>query len=64
MQDWLCANFRAHDLSRAVCALVQCFEGMKAYVDSKGRARLFRPELNAQRFNKSMARLGMPVCRS
>jgi branched-chain amino acid aminotransferase len=39
----------------------ECFEGMKAYKDAQGRTRLFRPEMNMERLNKSSARLGMPV---
>lgn len=40
---------------------LQCFEGMKAYRDAEGNVRLFRPELNIRRFNKSLARLRFPV---
>lgn len=39
---------------------LEAFEGMKAYVDSKGRVRLFRPELNMKRLATSMERLAMP----
>ncbi len=39
----------------------QCFEGLKAYKDKHGNARLFRPDMNMKRMNKSMARLAMPV---
>jgi branched-chain amino acid aminotransferase len=35
------------------------FEGMKAYRDSRGRVRLFRPELNMARMGRSMARLAL-----
>lgn len=34
---------------------------MKAYKDAEGHVRLFRPEMNMARLNKSSARLGMPV---
>lgn len=40
---------------------LECFEGMKAYIDAQGKIRLFRPEMNMARLNKSMARLGFPV---
>lgn len=40
---------------------LECFEGMKAYVDTKGQIRLFRPELNMKRMNTSMKRLFLPV---
>ena len=36
------------------------FEGMKAIRAKDGRITLFRPELNARRFNESSARLCMP----
>ncbi|PYH46499.1 uncharacterized protein BP01DRAFT_316468 [Aspergillus saccharolyticus JOP 1030-1] len=38
-----------------------CFEGMKAYKDREGHARLFRPALNLQRLNRSAARLALPT---
>ncbi len=34
---------------------------MKAYKDSEGKVRLFRPDMNMDRLNRSSARLGMPV---
>ena len=40
---------------------MQCYEGMKAYVDGSGGVRLFRPEKNMERFNKSAARLSLPT---
>ncbi|TFJ82818.1 hypothetical protein NSK_005893 [Nannochloropsis salina CCMP1776] len=54
-----------HPLSLSPAASVlhyalECFEGMKAYKDVCGRLRLFRPELNMQRLNSSLARLYMP----
>lgn len=48
-------------LPRVPSPPVQCFEGLKAYVDPKGHALLFRPYENAARLNKSLVRLGMPV---
>jgi branched-chain amino acid aminotransferase len=39
----------------------ECFEGMKAYRDSKGEFRLFRPDKNMERFNKSAARIALPT---
>src|SRR5690606_11145053 len=38
----------------------ECFEGMKAYKDKAGRIRLFRPDRNMARFNKSAARIALP----
>ncbi|CAM9423297.1 unnamed protein product, partial [Hapterophycus canaliculatus] len=39
---------------------LQCYEGMKAYRDADGGVRLFRPDLNIRRFNRSMDRLCFP----
>jgi branched-chain amino acid aminotransferase len=39
----------------------ECFEGMKAYKDKSGNVRLFRPEKNMERFNKSSARIALPT---
>lgn len=38
-----------------------CFEGMKAYKDDKGNVRLFRPEMNMNRFRRSCERLALPT---
>jgi len=40
---------------------VQCFEGMKAYKDSDGNIRLFRPDMNMKRFQDSCQRLALPT---
>lgn len=39
----------------------ECFEGMKAYKDAKGQIRLFRPDKNMERLNKSAARIALPT---
>ncbi|CAG8975106.1 hypothetical protein HYALB_00008947 [Hymenoscyphus albidus] len=39
----------------------ECFEGMKAYKDSNGKVRLFRPTKNMERMNKSSARIALPT---
>lgn len=44
----------------SVRSLRQCFEGMKAYVDPSGKVRLFRPDMNMKRLNRSMKRLLLP----
>ena len=36
------------------------FEGMKAYKNSDGQVRLFRPDKNMARLNKSSARIALP----
>lgn len=38
----------------------EIFEGLKAYKWSDGRVALFRPEMNARRFNQSAERICMP----
>jgi branched-chain amino acid aminotransferase len=40
---------------------LECFEGMKAYKDSNGSIRLFRPDKNFERMNNSLIRLAMPT---
>ncbi|KAM6533071.1 branched-chain-amino-acid transaminase bat2 [Fusarium falciforme] len=39
----------------------ECFEGMKAYKDKNGKVRLFRPDKNMARLNKSAARIALPT---
>src|SRR6201996_7740511 len=51
------------DLSPAISALhygQAFFEGLKAYKHADGTVTVFRPDKNAQRFNKSAERLCMP----
>ncbi|KAL1845264.1 hypothetical protein VTK73DRAFT_777 [Phialemonium thermophilum] len=51
-------------LDPASCVLhyaFECFEGMKAYKDKQGRIRLFRPDKNMARLNKSAARIALPT---
>eukprot|EP01092_Planopodium_desertum_P011521 TRINITY_DN5248_c0_g1_i1.p1 TRINITY_DN5248_c0_g1~~TRINITY_DN5248_c0_g1_i1.p1 ORF type:complete len:406 (+),score=49.98 TRINITY_DN5248_c0_g1_i1:41-1258(+) len=40
---------------------IECFEGMKAYLDKQGKIRLFRPEKNMERFNSSCKRVALPA---
>lgn len=40
---------------------LECFEGMKVYKDNAGKLRLFRPLDNMARFNRSCARIALPV---
>ena len=37
------------------------FEGLKAYKDPQGNVRLFRPDMNAARMNRSAERISLPV---
>ncbi|KAL1965136.1 hypothetical protein VTN77DRAFT_6049 [Rasamsonia byssochlamydoides] len=39
----------------------ECFEGMKAYKDKNGKIRLFRPNKNMERLNKSSSRIALPT---
>ncbi|KAM9955859.1 hypothetical protein ACTFIW_002064 [Dictyostelium discoideum] len=39
---------------------LECFEGMKAYKDSDGKIRLFRPDQNMNRFLNSAKRICLP----
>jgi branched-chain amino acid aminotransferase len=39
---------------------ISCFEGMKAYRDAGGAARLFRPDMNMKRFQRSLERIALP----
>lgn len=39
----------------------ECFEGLKAYKDKAGKVRLFRPDKNMARLNKSSARIALPT---
>ncbi|KAK4229432.1 aminotransferase [Podospora fimiseda] len=39
----------------------ECFEGMKAYRSASNQIRLFRPDKNMERFNKSAARIALPT---
>ncbi|KAJ4393573.1 branched-chain-amino-acid transaminase bat2 [Gnomoniopsis smithogilvyi] len=64
---WLTPQIKPYQnlsLDPATCVFhyaFECFEGMKAYKDSKGQIRLFRPDKNMERFNKSAARIALPT---
>jgi branched-subunit amino acid aminotransferase/4-amino-4-deoxychorismate lyase len=40
---------------------MECFEGMKCFVDQRNQLRLFRPMENMARFRTSSQRMGLPV---
>jgi len=40
---------------------IECFEGFKAFIDPQGKARMFRPDKNMERFRSSSRRMGLPV---
>ncbi|KAK4636211.1 Branched-chain-amino-acid aminotransferase, cytosolic [Fulvia fulva] len=51
-------------LDPATCVLhyaFEAFEGMKAYKDKEGNVRLFRPDKNMARMNKSVSRIALPT---
>lgn len=66
-EGWLepkIAPYQNLSLDPATCVFhyaFECFEGMKAYKDKSGEVRLFRPDKNAERFNKSSARIALPT---
>ncbi len=39
----------------------ELFEGMKVFRDAEGKIRLFRPDMNMIRMNKSAARITLPT---
>lgn len=64
---WLPARITPYQnlsLDPATCVLhyaFEAFEGMKAYKDKDGNPRLFRPDMNMRRMNKSAARIALPM---
>ncbi|KAK3945573.1 mitochondrial branched-chain-amino-acid aminotransferase [Diplogelasinospora grovesii] len=64
---WLAPHIKPYQnlsLDPATCVFhyaFECFEGMKAYKDKAGKIRLFRPDKNMARFNKSAARIALPT---
>lgn len=56
-----CCDRESFVLTVDMARIVQCFEGLKAYVDADGKVRLFRPDMNMKRLNRSMKRLMLPV---
>ena len=53
-------NFNIHPANMTFHYGQAIFEGLKASKDDEGNPRLFRPEKNAARFNKSAVRMCMP----
>ncbi|OCK86377.1 branched-chain amino acid aminotransferase II [Lepidopterella palustris CBS 459.81] len=66
-QGWLPPRITPYQnlsLDPATCVFhyaFECFEGMKAYKDKDGHIRLFRPDMNMARLNKSSARIALPT---
>ena len=65
-QGWLAPRITPYQnlsLDPATCVFhyaFECFEGMKAYKNNKGQVRLFRPDMNAARLNRSSKRIALP----
>lgn len=66
-QGWLAPRITPYQnlsLDPATCVFhyaFECFEGMKVYKNNAGQKRLFRPDKNMARFNKSSARIALPT---
>lgn len=66
-EGWLSPRITPYQnlsLDPATCVFhyaFECFEGMKAYKDKAGNIRLFRPDKNMARLNKSSARIALPT---
>lgn len=61
--EYRITKYRPLTLEPSACVLhyaQEIFEGLKAYASDDGRILLFRPEMNAQRFNRSARRMCMP----
>jgi len=53
-------DLKIHPAASSLHYGLQCFEGMKAYVDDNSDVRLFRPDKNMERMNTSCERLFLP----
>ena len=53
-------DLKLHPFSSALHYGIQCFEGLKAYTNTRGEVRLFRPDFNALRLKRSSLRLTLP----
>ena len=53
-------NFSLDPATSVLHYAFTAFEGTKAYKDAQGRIRLFRPDKNMARLNKSAARIALP----
>ncbi|KAK4915806.1 hypothetical protein LTR28_013503 [Elasticomyces elasticus] len=66
-EGWLAPRITPYQnlsLDPATCVFhyaFEAFEGMKAYKDKSGNVRLFRPDRNMARLNKSVARIALPT---
>ena len=49
-----------HPFNSGLHYAISCFDGFKAYKDSKGQVRLFRPDVHVNRLVNSTSRLALP----
>ncbi len=54
-------NLEIHPAAKVLHYSIEIFEGMKAYHGVDQKLRLFRPDLNMNRFHKSTLRSSLPV---
>lgn len=54
-------NFSLDPATSVLHYAFTAFEGTKAYKDKDGHVRLFRPDMNMKRLNKSVARISLPT---
>jgi len=54
-------NLEIHPAAKCLHYSIEIFEGMKAYYGVDKKLRLFRPDLNMNRFHKSALRSALPV---
>ncbi len=54
------APFNINPSSLVLHYAQEIFEGLKAFKGTDGKVKLFRPDMNAKRFNKSAERICMP----
>ncbi|PSN40393.1 Branched-chain-amino-acid aminotransferase [Blattella germanica] len=54
-------NIVLHPAAKVLHYATELFEGMKAYRGVDGKIRIFRPEMNMERMNRSAVRAGLPT---
>jgi branched-subunit amino acid aminotransferase/4-amino-4-deoxychorismate lyase len=54
-------NLQLHPASTCLHYGLEAYEGLKAYIDSEDKTRLFRPMMNMNRMNQSAEALCMPT---
>ncbi|XP_066586644.1 branched-chain-amino-acid aminotransferase isoform X2 [Prorops nasuta] len=54
-------NLVLHPAAKVLHYAIELFEGLKAYRGVDGKIRMFRPDLNMERMNRSAVRSGLPT---